>query len=99
MLAPPPKPPTTTNKAEFFVNDVEVPHSGTWMTKIDEIAYAPGDQTVKISAKVNASDGEVYSTTFTAAKGGIYLVVLVGRRISPTPQDGPRFMIIRTNPQ
>lgn len=99
MLAPPSKPPATTNKAEFFINDVKVEHAGNWNIKIDEIATAPGNTQVKIHARVNATDDElVPARTFQAQSGGIYLVVLVGRRVSPTAQDMPQLMIIRTNP-
>jgi hypothetical protein len=98
MLAPPSKPPATANKMEFYVNDVKVERAGNWNIKLSETFFTPGGS-VKLNAKTGANlDEDVPAMTFNAQNGGIYLVILVGRRLSPTSQDAPKIMVIRTNP-
>lgn len=100
MMANATKTPAT-NKGEFWVNDVPVekPGGANWTARVGaETVTIQGDIEVTVKARINASDADTYTRTFRVEKGGIYFVVLVGRRLSPKPIDQPRFMVIRTNP-
>jgi hypothetical protein len=92
--------PTTANKIEFYWNDnLYDDGPGNWNRKVSHTLDVPAGP-MNLKVRVNDSDAEVYTfPQFNAEPGGIYLILVVGRRLSQTPQDAPRIMVVRTNPQ
>ncbi len=89
---------TSANRISFWIDGDSVEAVASLPRKEQAtIHIQPG--VVNFTAKMNLGSGESTSfPTFKAEAGGIYLVLVVGRRQSVTPQDFPRIMVIRTNP-
>lgn len=95
MLAP--RNPPVQQKMSFFVNDDSVEFTGTWSRKFSKTIDVPAGQ-LNLRAHPNANPDEAVSTSFDAKQGGIYLILLVGRRLDTRDEARPRIMAIRTNP-
>lgn len=97
MLAP--KTPPAQNKISFWINGDSIEFIGVWSRKFSKTVDVPAGMT-DLEAFTNANPNErIAFPTFNAEAGGIYLVLVVGKRLSIDPMEAPRIMVIRTNPR
>lgn len=96
MLAP--KTPPAQQKMTFFIDQDSVEKTGVWSRKAHETVDIPAGNSITLRAHPNADADEAVTFQFTPQPGGIYLVLLVGRRLDTRDEGKPRIMVIRTNP-
>lgn len=99
-LAPGYKSSPTVTTVKFYLNDAQVPFSGTWTPeKYKTVAQPTPPGTFTVKATLNSTPVEEFSTTFTAEAGGIYEVLFVGERNHTNSAYQPRFIVLRVNPR